>query len=129
MDSSRSGLLSTLLMTLPLMLVDALKLCALSATRTVRAPGVPLKWVTFGRKRRLAFVGRISAAASLGAAPALPMVTQAPPDSLYCHTPCAAASAALPTMATPPKAVAALPPPVTAVPPPVVFRRLSVPSE
>ena len=67
-------------------------------------------------------MGRINAAASLGAAPELPIVTQAPPACRNCHTPWVTAFAALPTMAIPPR-------PVAAFPPPAMELRLSVASE
>jgi len=76
-------------------LVAALKARGVSATRTLRPPGVPLKLGLLGRKRSEAEEGSSRAALSEGEA----MVTQPPPAlRLYCQTPWAAV-AALPVMA------------------------------
>ena len=89
--------------------MPACSACAASATCTVSTPGRLLKSAT-GRKRSAASAGSTSAAACEGAPSASPMSTQSP-SSRYCHRPCVARSAALPTTARPPTAPAACPPP------------------
>ena len=79
-----------------------------SESRTVKPPGVPLKSAT-GTKRICAPVGSKTAAASEAL---VGTSSQVVPLSEYSQVPCVPATAVLPTIAMPPKALAALPPPV-----------------
>ena len=105
-----------------LMSVEVEKATTASETLIERAPGVPLKSRTLGRKRSLAVVGRRMAVAVVGAAPRAaepsPMEAQVEPLSVeYCQTPCVVESEALATMAMPPKVVEVSAAPVMALPP------------